>query len=44
MSALGRVGSPSAWEADALPLDDTRNSIGFRGFYSQTVWRVTVGW
>ena len=34
----------SAWEAEALPLDDTRKMLGFRRFYSQTVRRVTVGW
>jgi hypothetical protein len=28
MSALGRVGTPSAWEAEALPLDDTRKMLG----------------
>jgi len=27
----------SAWEADALPLDDTRKMLGLRRFYSQTV-------
>jgi len=29
MSALGRVGTPSAWEAEALPLDDTRKMLGY---------------
>ena len=28
MSALGQVGTPSAWEAEALPLDDTRKMLG----------------
>jgi hypothetical protein len=26
-----------AWEAEALPLDETRKMLGFRSFYSQTV-------
>ncbi len=51
MSGLGRrrlpsyyvEGTSSAWEADVLPLNYTRKMLGFRRFYSQTVYRITVG-
>ena len=32
-----RSGASSAWEAEALPLDDTRWMLGIRRFYSRTV-------
>ena len=34
---MGIEPTSSAWEAEALPLDDTRKMPGFRAFYSQTV-------
>ena len=34
---MGIEPTSSAWEAEALPLDDTRKMFGFRKFYSLMV-------
>jgi hypothetical protein len=36
MSAFEQLGMSSAWEADFLPLNYTRDMLGFLGFYRLT--------
>ncbi len=34
---MEQIGTSSAWEAEVLPLNNTRKMLGFRRFYSPTI-------
>jgi hypothetical protein len=43
MIALRLRGAPSAWEAEPLPLDNTRFISVFQRFYSENGWAWIAG-